>query len=152
MFTVSFKILENPAYTTGRFYLAEDGEFTSSLEDILWFDTKEDARREAGGLPYEAKMEILSNEDVVRLELEWKQKKLEKYMDEKKKAAKLTKAEHKAMLNQMIRDGAKLVKRLDLTLPPISTKMVDVDRLREESLKKEKQKEMLNEIARGETS
>lgn len=124
MFTVSFKILENPAYTAGRVYLAEDGGFTSSLEDILWLDTKEDAKREAGKIPSEAKAEVLSNEDVVRLDLEWKKKKLEKYMDEKKKAAKLTKAEQKAMLNQMIRDGAKLVKRLDSTLPPISTDIV----------------------------
>jgi hypothetical protein len=139
MYTASFKLLPNPAYTSGRVYLAEDGGYTSSVDGILWLETKKEAKAASKGMSPDVHPEILSDEDVARLELAWKQKKLEKHRKEKKKAAKLTKAEQKAILNKMIRDGAKLVKQLDLTLPPISTKIA-------ESTPKAEKNLLLNEI------
>ena len=138
MFTLAFCLKEGLQLTHGYMFMSDDG-FTSSTEDIVWFESRQEAEKARKSLPQTMRCQILSDEDVAELELDFKRKKLEKYRAEKKKVAKMTKAEQKELLDKMIRDGAKISKKLISDVPPISTKI-------ERKHDKAEQEDLLNEI------
>lgn len=138
MFTLAFCLKEGLQLTHGYMFMSEGG-FTSSTEDIVWFESRQEAEKAREPLPLTMKCQILSDEDVAKLELDFKKRKLEKYRAEKEKVAKMTKTEQKELLDKMIRDGAKISKKLISDVPPISTKI-------EERMSKAVQNYLLNEI------
>jgi hypothetical protein len=144
MFTLAFCLKEGLQLTHGYMFMS-DGGFTSSTEDIVWFESRQEAEKARKSLPQTMRCQILSDEDVAELELDFKRKKLEKYRAEKKKVAKMTKAEQKELLDKMIRDGAKISKKLISDVPPISTKLVMLS-VDERKYNKAEQKDLLNEI------
>jgi len=138
MFTLAFCLKEGLQLTHGYMFMS-DGGFTSSTEDIVWFESRQEAEKAREPLPHAMKCQILSDEDVAKIEVEFRKWKLLKYQEEKKKVAKMTTAEQKKLLSKMICDGAKMFKKLSTDIPPISTKI-------ERKHDKAEQEYLLNEI------